>query len=313
MALRIPAKFGESGGKTMKKWKLLPLWAALCLALGACARGETLPTEPRPSAAMLTLDETVEPPEKPLPPPEKAVLYEGSIIRYDGRTYRYRAPDSPTDARELYRAGCLTFSPEIWETLTTNREELEGCVIYHLAGGKLTEDALLLTDPEGRGHLFYPEGYFEGYEKDFQFTEDGQGGAVILKYRGCGDHVQVPEELGGLPVRALGTEGVEGVFASCPTVVSVTVPQGVRSLGEDAFYGCPRLEEVRLPESLERIGSCAFHDCPALEDLYFSGSAPKAGNCLFDEEVPPALYLHIPRGTAGWAGEPWSRFPRTEE
>lgn len=298
----------------MKKGKLLIFCIIPAVLLWGCGRGEVRVEETRPSAAMLELGEAA---ALPLPAaegeqPELDLSCEGSTVWFGGKPYLYRAIESPTDAQKLTHLGALRYQAEGWGELTVDREALDGCPVYHLTGGRLTEEALLVTDPEGKGQLYYPEGYFEGYEKEFQYTEDGTGGIAILKYRGKGSHVTIPAEIDGKKVTALGTMGLEGVFGSCPTVISVTVPEGVAVIWDDCFYGCPRLEEVYLPVSLKAVGSCAFNACPALRALHFAGDAPKAGNCLFDQDVPPAAELRTAPGTTGWSEEPWNRFPQTE-
>lgn len=44
-------------------------------------------------------------------------------------------------------------------------------------------------------------------------------------------------------------------------IKSVTIPEGVKEIGERAFSGCRKLESVKFPESLEIIGIAAFSGC----------------------------------------------------
>ena len=52
----------------------------------------------------------------------------------------------------------------------------------------------------------------------------------------------------------------ENAFAGS-AVTSVSMPEGITSIGQYAFSGCQNLESVTLPESLTTLGSEAFYHC----------------------------------------------------
>ena len=45
------------------------------------------------------------------------------------------------------------------------------------------------------------------------------------------------------------------------SITSVTVPDGVTSIGKNAFNGCSKMESIQLPSSLKSIGENSFKDC----------------------------------------------------
>lgn len=53
---------------------------------------------------------------------------------------------------------------------------------------------------------------------------------------------------------------------------NVTIPEGVKSIGEKAFYFCSSLKSVVIPEGFESIGNLAFYNCNALKDVYYAGT-----------------------------------------
>ena len=55
------------------------------------------------------------------------------------------------------------------------------------------------------------------------------------------------------------------------TAEDITVPAGVREIGEAAFEGCTALQSITLPQSLQEIGDRAFRGCQALEEVRLSG------------------------------------------
>lgn len=51
-------------------------------------------------------------------------------------------------------------------------------------------------------------------------------------------------------------------FSSNKTITSVTIPNGVTYIDNDAFYNCTALVHLTIPDSVEKIGTNAFVNCP---------------------------------------------------
>ena len=65
-----------------------------------------------------------------------------------------------------------------------------------------------------------------------------------------------------------GVRGVaDGALANCVSLVHVTFPDGLVSIGPGTFRGCSQLVDVELPQSLREIGESAFLNCGALQRL----------------------------------------------
>ena len=50
-------------------------------------------------------------------------------------------------------------------------------------------------------------------------------------------------------------------------IITVTIEDGVTSIGQNAFKGCGSLTSVEIPESVTRIGAFAFQECSKLMDI----------------------------------------------
>ena len=64
-------------------------------------------------------------------------------------------------------------------------------------------------------------------------------------------------------------------------LTSVTLPQGLTSIGNAEFYRCKSLVEVNIPDTVTSIGIEAFGDCILLETLDIQGSVTSLGDYMF--------------------------------
>ena len=61
------------------------------------------------------------------------------------------------------------------------------------------------------------------------------------------------------------------VLVSCKKdAEKLTIPDGVKEIGEKAFYGLKKLKTVTLPDSVQKIGKKAFAECTKLEKVKIS-------------------------------------------
>ncbi len=59
----------------------------------------------------------------------------------------------------------------------------------------------------------------------------------------------------------------ENAFYGCASLTSITIPDGVTSIGSYAFYRCASLTTAAMPDSVTSIGDYAFYDCSSLESV----------------------------------------------
>ena len=130
-------------------------------------------------------------------------------------------------------------------------------------------------------------------------TEDGT--ATITKFLGPVDSegnvdftnhgpydINIPSELNHHPVTGLGEhsfaferyDGYEG-NPLCSNIHSVTIPQGVTSIGDHAFYYCSALTKVTIPQGITSIGDFAFYGCSALTEVTIPQSVTSIGDHAF--------------------------------
>lgn len=70
-------------------------------------------------------------------------------------------------------------------------------------------------------------------------------------------------------------------FCNCSIPVSITLPEGLMTIGDNAFRGCSSLTNINLPESLTSIGNYAFYGCPNLTIMTIPEGLTSIGNYGF--------------------------------
>ena len=85
---------------------------------------------------------------------------------------------------------------------------------------------------------------------------------------GCdgGKTAHFPAEIGGIPVRELCTgEDFLGQGFACKKAI---LPNGIKSVRQQAFWNNPHLEEVELPPDIENLGWQCFGFCRSLKRIH---------------------------------------------
>jgi hypothetical protein len=100
-------------------------------------------------------------------------------------------------------------------------------------------------------------------------------------------------------------------FYSCPNLVDVSIGNGVSSIGTSAFHWCSALKTVIMGRSVASIGISAFCDCRSLTDVYcLSEPPPSTGSNSFDVRYLSLATLHVPAtaSNTNFNASPWGAF-----
>ena len=71
-----------------------------------------------------------------------------------------------------------------------------------------------------------------------------------------------------------------GVFKDCSGLTSITIPDGVRHISNEAFYNCEALKGIVISNSVTSIGNSAFYNC-GLNSLIIGNSVTSIGDSAF--------------------------------
>ena len=72
-----------------------------------------------------------------------------------------------------------------------------------------------------------------------------------------------------------------GLFQSCESLKSVTLPSNIKTIGKSAFSWCESLESIVIPDSVETIEADAFKFCTKLENIVIPEGVTTIGTSAF--------------------------------
>ena len=98
-------------------------------------------------------------------------------------------------------------------------------------------------------------------------------------------------------------------FIGCQSLATVTIGNSVATIGENAFDHCDAMTSVTLPASVTSIGANAFKNCVGLQriDIQHDGAVSLAGNVFQNDNelqyiVFPSIAAEQANTTGNWSG-----------
>lgn len=117
--------------------------------------------------------------------------------------------------------------------------------------------------------------YTDGFDKlcpycNFSLSESASNEYTITGYIGQGGDVLIPSEIDGKEVKTIAANS----FRDTDSITTLSVTNGVTTIGNTAFMNCTALEGIFIPSSVTDIGAQAFYGCDESLIIYcHSGSA----------------------------------------
>ncbi len=127
-------------------------------------------------------------------------------------------------------------------------------------------------------------------------------GGVLFRYHGSGGDVVIPAMSGGVRITSIGANafGGYGYNLDATNVTSVSIPDGVTSIGNGAFMGCTRMTSVTIPASVTQIGEWTFAKCAELTSLTIPRGVVRIGSYAFSGCTK--LQVRVPKGVSLGSG-----------
>ena len=208
-------------------------------------------------------------------------------------------------------------------------EAFSGCgtlSVYFLGVFPETEDdAFLNTDVTIHKSPMHSEGWppsaedmdyraYTGENCSFEYLVlDGE---ITVYYRTGGTVVEVPDEIGGIPVTRIGQSAFEEkygdksveitslslgknivkildrAFYDCNKLRTANIPDGVVHIDDEAFRQCYVMEDVTLPDTLEYLGFESFRMCHGFRDIIIPDSVKTLeGGAFYDCNAAETLHI----------------------
>ena len=121
-------------------------------------------------------------------------------------------------------------------------------------------------------------GYVDGYFVYSDATKTNLLGCLNIE-----GEVTIPNT-----VKSIG----QNAFRGFSGLTSVTIPNSVTSIGNYAFYGCAGLTSVTIPNSVTSIGKNAFSVCSGLKEVHIEDLAAWCKISFGSDNANPLYYAH---------------------
>ena len=154
-------------------------------------------------------------------------------------------------------------------TLFSAQYPLQGYADLDGDGEVTSDDAVYLLR-----HTLFPDSYplvvripDSVYDEYLAFTLLDNGCFEVRAREGAAmpKKLVIPATYGGRRVVSVARKG----FAGLGGFKSVTIEEGVESVGARAFHNCPALTEARIPRSVMSIGAQIFYGSDSLKTVYY--------------------------------------------
>lgn len=151
---------------------------------------------------------------------------------------------------------------------------------------------------------------------DFKFILNNTA-VIVIRYNGTAADVTIPSRYKGKPVTAIDhaafhdsavtsvtipdsvTAIPDDAFSHCSQLTNISIPNSVTFIGFSAFNSCTSLKSITLPSSLSTIQSCAFCNCGNLETIRIPVSVTSIGNYAF-AGCPSLMTVTYPGSKTQW-------------
>lgn len=118
----------------------------------------------------------------------------------------------------------------------------------------------------------------------FTYRDNGTSIEIVDYPKHVSGHVEIPSEIDGKPVTSITGGGdpneFDGAFAFA-AITSVTIPNTVTTIGDEAFGACFGLGSIVIPNSVTHIGHSAFYQSNGLTSVQIGENVTTIGELAF--------------------------------
>ncbi len=115
----------------------------------------------------------------------------------------------------------------------------------------------------------------------FEYIKDAQNNASVYKVRSIVQEMTIPSTITNNEVEYEVISICDSAFLNNESLISITLPVSLETIGNYSFSGCSSLTSVVLPSNLISVGSYAFSGCYNLRSLTIGDSVITIGDNAF--------------------------------
>lgn len=104
------------------------------------------------------------------------------------------------------------------------------------------------------------------YSQNYEFYKNDLAGLTITQYQDTAENLEIPSELIDITVNVIGPSA----FAKRSDLVTVTMPDTIKTIGSFAFANCPNITDVKFSSELSLSVTGAFQACTSLKSADMS-------------------------------------------
>ncbi len=179
---------------------------------------------------------------------------------------------------DVFAFGCCTSLTSI--DISKNIENIGFC-----AFGDCNSLRMINIDPENEKYLSW-DGILYNLDKStlllYPAGRDMVNVRLIKSVTAVGENA-----FSGTGIRSIDLRNVRriefGAFAGCKEIENLTLPDGLKYIGERAFAGCKKIENLTLPDRVKYIGERVFAGCKNLTWVDMPDTVTEIGKLAFDE------------------------------
>ena len=135
--------------------------------------------------------------------------------------------------------------------------------------------------PEGLTAIASKVFYYSDVRKVYIPSTITQIGVAAFNYCDLLTEVEFGKAADGKDVELAMADGTmssgsnTGVFGTCKSLTTITLPERLKTIGDYAFYGCESLTTVNIPSTVTKIGSNAFYNLRNLANVNVTDTEDK--------------------------------------
>lgn len=150
------------------------------------------------------------------------------------------------------------------------------CAIGLAACNDKNPDDTGRVDPDNYPTYTRPEA---NQETKLKYEYDSASGTYVITQIGdeTNTDIVIPSKINGVYVREIASEA----FTGKSNLTSVTISDGITTIGARAFANCTKIKSISIPDSVTTVGESAFQNCEGMYGAIIGSGLKNISDAMF--------------------------------